>query len=58
MSLTNEQSITVEAGVWLPVVVRYRKQTPRPLTDLVFLDESGKVIWSASFRAEPPADAR
>lgn len=55
LSLTTEKTIDVTAGAWMPVVVRIRKQTANPLSDLVFLDESGKVIWSAEFRASPTA---
>ncbi|MCX5658897.1 MAG: hypothetical protein NTW19_04150 [Planctomycetota bacterium] len=53
LEIMGENTTEVPAGTWLPLVVRYRRESADPLTDLVFLDEAGKVIWSTSFRAEP-----
>lgn len=40
----------VPAGQWLPLVLRYYRQTSYPVTDLVFLDAEGNVLWEAEFR--------
>ncbi|MBI2194063.1 MAG: HEAT repeat domain-containing protein [Planctomycetes bacterium] len=45
------------AGRWLPLVLRYHRQTSYPNTDLVFLNEAGRVLWEAEFRANPPGTA-
>lgn len=51
--LIGERTVRVQPGVPVPIVVRYHRVSPFPLTDLAFLDESGKVIWSSEFRADP-----
>ena len=45
------ESVQVKSGRWLPLVISYCRVTAHPNTDLVFTDQTGKVIWSAEFRA-------
>jgi len=47
------ESVQVESGRWLPLVIRYTRVTAHPNTDLVFTDKAGKVLWSTEFRAAP-----
>ena len=50
-----EKRMRVEGGTWLPLVIRYETRVSCALTDLVFLDAGGSVLWSAEFRADPAA---
>ncbi|HUW30434.1 MAG TPA: hypothetical protein VM223_02355, partial [Planctomycetota bacterium] len=50
-----EKRMRVEGGSWLPLVIRYESRVSAALTDLVFLDAGGSVLWSAEFRADPAA---
>jgi len=47
------ESVQVKSGQWLPLVIRYRRVTGQPNTDLVFTNQNGKVIWSAEYRIAP-----
>ena len=49
-----KKPITVPANTWQPLVLSYQVLSKDPpATDLVFLDEAGKVIWEAEFAAMP-----
>lgn len=53
LELQAQKSMKATARRWMPLVVRYQRQTAYPLSDLVFLDSEGKVIWTVEFRASP-----
>ena len=47
-----EKKTDVPGRQWVPIVVQYKQIAPFPLTDMVFLDEKGKVIWGADVKAD------
>ena len=50
LELQAQKTMKVTAVQWMPLVIRYQRLSAQPLTDLVFLDSDGNVIWGADFR--------
>jgi len=53
LELQGQKIVKVEAGKWMPLVIRYQRASAYPNTDMVFVDSEGKVAWNAEFRVSP-----